>query len=129
MKNFSNILIGIVVLVVIALIVFVAMRGNEGRAEDKLALDNFAQCIADSGATFYGAFWCPHCQDQKTAFKNSKNLPYVECSTPGREQTEECIDAGIESYPTWEFADGERRTGNLSLATLAEETGCEIPAL
>jgi hypothetical protein len=25
-------------------------------------LDDFAKCIKDSGAMFYGAFWCPHCQ-------------------------------------------------------------------
>ena len=25
--------------------------------------DTFASCIKESGALFYGAFWCPHCQE------------------------------------------------------------------
>jgi len=92
-------------------------------------LDSFAQCIADSGATYYGAFWCPHCQAQNRLFGNSKQyLPYVECSTPdGRGQTDVCIEQEIASYPTWEFADGERFTGELTLAQLSERTGCELP--
>ncbi len=89
--------------------------------------DSLATCIKDSGATFYGAFWCPHCNNQKKIFEGSdKLLPYVECSNPsGNEQTQVCIDAGIQSYPTWEFADGTRMTGEVSLADLAAKAGCE----
>lgn len=92
-------------------------------------LDSFAACIKDSGATFYGAFWCPHCQATKALFGSSaKLLPYIECSTPdGRNQLPVCVAAKIESYPTWEFADGSRLTGELSLQTLAEKTKCELP--
>src|SRR3989344_8083454 len=43
-------------------------------------LDEFARCLKDRGAIFYGAFWCPHCQNQKTMFgRSSRLLPYVEC--------------------------------------------------
>src|SRR5471030_1004155 len=65
--------------------------------------DAFAQCIKDSGATFYGAFWCPHCQAEKKNFGTSAHLlPYVECSNPdGNGQTQICIDKAITSYPTW----------------------------
>ena len=91
--------------------------------------DAFATCIAQSGTTFYGAFWCPHCSAQKELFGSSVDLlPYVECSTPDkRAQTQVCIDAKIESYPTWEFKDGSRLTGEVSLAGLAQKTGCEVP--
>lgn len=90
--------------------------------------DTFAQCIADSGATFYGAFWCPHCEEQLEMFGNSdKLLPYVECSTPdGQNQTQACRDAEIQSYPTWDMPDGERITGVQTFQTLSEETGCSI---
>jgi hypothetical protein len=90
--------------------------------------DGFAQCLADKGAKFYGAFWCPHCAEQKTYFgRSAKKLPYVECSTPdGRGQTEECTSLGIASYPTWEFATGTRVTGKLSLEQLAERTSCPL---
>ena len=56
--------------------------------------DTFAQCLKDQGATFYGAFWCPHCKDTKALFGSSVNLlPYVECSTPdGNGQLQVCKD-------------------------------------
>ena len=93
--------------------------------------DDFAMCIADSGATFYGAFWCPHCNDQKALFgKSAKKLPYVECSTPdGRGQLAVCKEAGIEGYPAWDFENGERIGGSLSFETLAEQTGCALPEI
>src|ERR1700685_2890359 len=28
--------------------------------------DALAKCIAETSTTFYGAFWCPHCAEQKT---------------------------------------------------------------
>lgn len=89
-----------------------------------------AQCIKDSGATFFGAWWCPHCRDQKAMFGDAVELlPYVECSTPdGNSQLQVCKDAGVSSYPTWEFPGGERLTGTIPLATLAEKTGCTLPA-
>ena len=92
-------------------------------------LDAFATCIAESGATFYGAFWCPHCQNQKAMFGTSARLlPYVECSTPdGNSQLPVCNDAGVKGYPTWEFADGSRESGEVSLERLAEKTSCTLP--
>ena len=93
-------------------------------------LDSFAACIKDSGATFYGAFWCPHCQNQKAMFGSSaKLLPYVECSTPdGNNQLPVCKDAGVTGYPTWKFPDGTVLSGEIELAQLSELTSCEIPA-
>lgn len=90
--------------------------------------DAFAQCISGSGAKFYGAYWCPHCNDQKDMFgKSAKFLPYVECSLPnGQGQTAVCEQAGIESYPTWEFPDGTKLSGTQSFETLAAKTSCAI---
>ena len=92
--------------------------------------DTVAQCITDSGATFYGTFWCPHCQATKAMFgKSAKKLPYIECSEPsGKGQLQVCADANIEGYPTWEFADGSRLTGERTLEELAAKTSC-TPAL
>lgn len=93
-------------------------------------LDTFAQCLKDRGAVFYGAFWCPHCANTKKLFgRSEKLLPYVECSTPnGQEQLQICKDKEIMTYPTWEFADGSRLTGERTLQELAEKTGCTLPA-
>ena len=92
-------------------------------------LDAFAKCISDKGAKFYGAFWCPHCQKQKSLFGNAKKyLPYVECSTLDRTaQTPICIEKGIVSYPTWVFPDMSSTTGEQELTTLADKTGCVLP--
>ena len=89
--------------------------------------DALASCLGEKGATFYGAFWCPHCNNQKKAFgKSDKLLPYVECSTPdGKEQTQVCTDNQIQSYPTWIFADGTRVTGEQTPESLAKKTSCE----
>ena len=93
-------------------------------------LDGFAQCLKDKGAVFYGAFWCPHCQNQKKMFgRSEKLLPYVECSTAdGQKQLPICEEKGITGYPTWTFADGRRESGEISLAVLAERSGCPLTA-
>ena len=90
--------------------------------------DGFAQCLSESGAKMFGAYWCPHCQQQKADFgKSWEYVDYIECSLPRRAgQTAVCTQAGIESYPTWEFADGSRRNGKLSLNELALATGCSL---
>lgn len=90
--------------------------------------DTFARCIKESGAAFYGAFWCPHCQDQKKEFgKSARFLPYVECSTPnGQGQLPVCTEKGIEGYPTWEFKDGTRKSEVLSVSELSGLTSCPL---
>jgi hypothetical protein len=92
-------------------------------------LDEFAKCLGEKKAIFYGAFWCQHCQAQKKMFGPSKQyLPYQECSTAdAKGQLKECADVGIETYPTWVFADGSKLTGEVPLETLAEKTGCLLP--
>ena len=91
--------------------------------------DSFAQCIKASGATFYGAFWCPHCQNEKKLFGDAVQfLPYVECSTPdGNAQLQVCEDSSIKSYPTWVFKDGSRLIGEVPFYQLAQKTGCALP--
>jgi len=90
--------------------------------------DDFAKCLKDKGAVFYGAFWCPHCQNQKKMFGSSeKFLPYVECSTPdGRSQLPVCNEKQITGYPTWEFADGSRVEGEMSMENIAAKAGCPL---
>ena len=93
-------------------------------------LDTFASCLKDKGAVFYGAFWCPHCVNQKALFgKSAKLLPYVECSTPdSKGQFPIFVEKEIKNYPTWIFADNSVLTGEVELATLSEKTGCPLPS-
>ncbi|MDE1874984.1 MAG: hypothetical protein KGI79_01895 [Patescibacteria group bacterium] len=122
MNKFASWAIGIIVLVAI-------VGGMIWYASGPGEYDQFATCIKNSGATFFGAFWCPHCQAEKQLFgKSWTKLPYVECSTPdGRSQTTVCQDNNIQSYPTWQFKDGSRQTGTLSLEQLSQFTGCALP--
>jgi thiol-disulfide isomerase/thioredoxin len=117
----------------LVLLVFVGLYFNKQSSsslnKDTSYLDGFAQCLEESGAIFYGAFWCPHCEDQKEAFGSAfQYVNHVECSTAdGRGQLPICQQAEIESYPTWFFADDSREYGNLPFEVLAEKTGCVLP--
>lgn len=96
---------------------------------DSNQLGEFATCLNDEGAMMYGTFWCAHCSKTKSLFSSSfKNVNYIECDPRGDdEQAEYCIEKKIEGYPTWEFKDGSRLAGELSLQILSEKTGCVLP--
>ena len=119
----------LIILAVILIAIVVCMKFIVKAANTPGKYDTFAQCLKEKGALFYGAFWCPHCQEQKKAFGSSKKyLPYVECSTAdGRAQKQICIDKKIEGYPTWTFADGTTLSGEIALEVLAEKTSCTLP--
>lgn len=93
---------------------------------------DLVKCMADKGVKFYGAFWCPHCQEQEKWLDMSRTELadaglYVECSTPdGNGQTQICIDKKIESYPTWDFGDGKLQTGEIEVKDLAEKSSCPL---
>jgi thiol-disulfide isomerase/thioredoxin len=122
----TYIYIALIVLVIGGLLA--ARHFSPGAGSNRVTeFDTFAQCLSDAGATFYGAFWCPHCQEQKALFDNSSTLPYIECSMPnGQTQTQICIDEAITGYPTWRFSDGSELNGVQQLSDLAEKTNCEL---
>ncbi len=92
--------------------------------------DGFAQCLTEQGARMYGSYQCGHCNEQKEMFgKSWKYVGYVECSNPGgMGQKQECYDADIRAYPTWEFGDKSRELGLMSFGELSNRTGCVLPA-
>ena len=117
----------------IIVLVIVVVAGGIGfgiwSASQPGPLDDFAQCLKDKKVIFYGAFWCPHCQNQKKLFGRSASLlPYVECSTAnGQGMLPICQDNQVTGYPTWVFPDETRESGEVQLATLAERSGCLLP--
>ncbi|PYS19997.1 MAG: hypothetical protein DMG11_30790 [Acidobacteria bacterium] len=103
---------------------YIGILGPAPAPEDPTARA-LALHLARSGAKMYGAFWCPHCQQQKEIFGASADrLPYIECSPNGQgsPQASECRTARIESYPTW-IINGKRTEEVMSLKQLAEATG------
>ena len=100
--------------------VFDASAGPEDPQLQALAIH-----LEKTGVKFYGAYWCPRCQEQKAVFASSaKRLPYVECSSGGRGSalTPPCVKNEIKSYPTWII--GEKRlTGLVKPRELANASG------
>lgn len=120
----QNIILGsVAVLAILAVLWFI----EESKPGD---YDGFAQCLSESNATFYGTYWCPHCNDQKDEFgKSMEYVNYVECSLPNQAgQTPACQEAGIRGYPTWVFGDGTRMPGKLSFEQLSQMSGCPLPS-
>ena len=78
----------------------------------------------------YGAYWCPHCADQKALFSASfEYVPYIECGIQGdtTKIQQVCTDAGIKHFPTWQFPPmGERVEGAIPLDDLSLRTGCPL---
>jgi len=122
MKKTTKWVIGLVI--VVALIWMIWPKPDAGPG----LYDDFAQCLTDSGAKMYGAYWCPHCDDQKNTFGKSFNhVDYIECDPRGdNANPAACEAAGIQGYPTWIFSDGERASGSLPLRELAFRTGCVL---
>lgn len=122
MKN-QKIIIALSVLVVVGVVGFFAYRSSNAEPGQ---YDDFASCLTESNVKMYGAYWCPHCQNQKEMFgKSWKYVEYVECALPNQQgQSIVCQQAGIESYPTWEFGDGSRQSGELTFEELSQQSGC-----
>src|SRR3979411_432336 len=119
----ASIMIAIVIVVAFA-VAYYFIRNRHGTR-----LDAFAQCLTAKQAKMYGAYWCPHCEEQKEKFGSSfQYAPYVECGIKGSKDIEPvCTQAGIKRFPTWVFADGTRVEGEHDLEFLGEQTGCSLP--
>lgn len=104
-------------------------------SESQIAL---AKHLKEIGATMYGAYWCPHCYDQKELFGVEAliDMPYVECDPKGKDGKPNVCQERFEvaekqlkqkvGFPTWEI-NGRFYSGTQSLAELAEYSGYEGP--
>jgi uncharacterized membrane protein len=84
-----------------------------------------ARHLKQIGAKEYGAYWCPHCHEQKQLFgkEAAKELNYIECDAKGQNgRPDLCQAAKIEGYPTWEI-NGQLYSGTQSLQKLADISG------
>jgi len=122
MTKTTNIVIAAAVVVLVIVGFIFAYRASNVPSK----YQPFAQELKDSGVRFYGAFWCPHCQAQEKQFNMSRQKLekvglYVECSpSTGQGQTQICVDAKIESYPTWVYSK------EFSVTTPTAPTLCEV---
>jgi uncharacterized membrane protein len=102
----------------------IKITSNSGPAELGLAAK-----LKQIDAKMYGAYWCPHCHDQKQLFGKQafKLINYIECDPGGANpQPEVCQAAKIQSYPTWEI-EGTFYTKTQPLTELAKMSGYTGP--
>jgi len=101
------------------------VQNPSGEAE--LAL---ARHLTETDAKMYGAYWCPHCYDQKQLFGQdaAKEIPYIECAPDGKDsQTALCQSIPeITGFPTWDV-NGQFLAGAQSLETLATASAYDGP--
>lgn len=85
-----------------------------------------ARHLRETGAVMYGAYWCPHCQEQKALFGDAaRELPYVECDPNGvNARPDLCERAGVKAFPTW-VVGGQRFEGVQSIGALADASKFE----
>ncbi|MBN1494176.1 hypothetical protein JW911_00360 [Candidatus Peregrinibacteria bacterium] len=90
---------------------------------------NLAKCLTEKGAKMYGAVTCSHCNNQKKAFGEAfKYIKYYECDPrTNLEDAKQCIEDGIQAYPTWRFSDGSEVLGAHTPEALGLRVGCEMP--
>lgn len=73
--------------------------------------------LNNDGWVLYGTDQCPWCIKQKEEFGDSfTNLTYINC----KENMQVCIDAGIESIPSWVSPNGTFHPGYHNLTKLNE---------
>ncbi|HEY7204355.1 MAG TPA: vitamin K epoxide reductase family protein [Methylomirabilota bacterium] len=104
---------------------FIFAMPEGGSAAFEAAL---ARHLRDQGAVMYGAYWCPHCTEQKALFGDAaKDLPYVECDPKGvNARPDLCEKAGVKSFPTWTMGD-KRREGVQTPQALADFSDFKEP--
>ena len=123
-KNKGKFVAFIVVIAVVLSAGYFSISGFLTKSGDS---DGFAKCLTEENVKMYGAFWCPHCQNQKELFGSSfQYVDYVECDPSGAEARPElCKEKKIQGYPTWEIK-GNLYPGELSLEKLSELAGCNL---
>jgi hypothetical protein len=99
--------------------VFAPARIFEPSTPQALAL---AKHLKRVGATFYGAYWCPHCKNQRRMFgkEGLKMVNYVECDPRGLgHKSGVCERAAVDGYPMWVIGK-QRISGERPLSDLAK---------
>ncbi|MEK7435259.1 MAG: vitamin K epoxide reductase family protein [Pseudomonadota bacterium] len=121
--------LGTAVVVVFVLALHYSGIFDPAAGPEKPQLKALAVHLSETGARFYGTYWCPTCQQQKALFEASADrLPYVECTPGGRNGplSVECALNDIKSYPTW-IIGRDRSTGIVTVSELARLSGFAWP--
>jgi uncharacterized membrane protein len=103
----------------------VAPKGWEISTTSGASEIELAQYLTEKGAKMFGAYWCPHCYEQKQLFGKEafSKINYIECAEGGNNpQPQLCSQVGIKSFPSWQI-NGKLEPGAKELEKLAKATG------
>lgn len=86
-----------------------------------------AKCLSDKGVIMYGAYWCPHCSQQKKNFGDDfQFIRYQECDDSGVDGDHAlCLKNGVTQYPTWQFPGQGNIVGEQQVRDLAKLANCQ----
>lgn len=102
--------------------------GLQAEGEDAPNLVEFAKALQQAGVKFFGADWCPVCNEQKKLFEDGAQfLPFIEMTNPDRTRNATAVSENVTQYPTWAFPNGTRVTGLQTLQQLSTLSGVAIP--
>jgi hypothetical protein len=108
--------------VIIGIIAFAATRPTSNVIAGPGEFDEFAKCLTEQGAIFYGTEWCGFCQRQKEDFGASMQyVNFIDCD----QNRNLCQSEGITGYPTWKI-NGQLYPGMQQLNRLSDLSGCEL---
>jgi len=111
----------------LALVISFSMYACSSQVDEQSYEAQLANHLTKEGAVMYGAYWCPHCGDQKKSFgKAFEYIQYVECDPKGPNANPKlCQTKEIKGYPTWEI-NSRFYEGNIPLESLANLSGFTI---
>lgn len=86
-----------------------------------------AKCLTEKGVVMYGAYWCPHCANQKKFWGDDfQFIKYQECDDKGANGNHKlCIEQGVTQYPTWFFPGQGNLVGEQQPWDLAKIGNCD----
>lgn len=115
----------ITAIIIVSAIYFVTEHYLTNPPQTSAGAEDLAKCLTQKSAVLYGAYWCPHCQNQKALFGNaSQYLTYVECDAGGENPNPQaCQTAGVQAYPTWKI-NGVNYQGEKTFDQLKSLSGC-----
>jgi thiol-disulfide isomerase/thioredoxin len=101
--------------------------------EQNALIQEFSDCLYNSGMRIYYAGWCGHCHNLIETFGGLDNMGemMIECQTANQQPgtgAELCKAEEIRGFPTIKI-NGEQYSGARNFEAFAEVTECEVPAL
>ena len=85
-------------------------------------IDTFAKCLASKDVVVYGAYWCPHCQNQKKLF--GERVPICAVCRSILRKRQNAPQRALMDIRLGYSRNGSRIAGEMSFQELSDKTVC-----